>query len=694
MPRRFRATATTLAIVMVVATVSAGCGGSATPATPTAPEAPRSGLDQAGFDRGVRPQDDLYQFTNGTWLRNNQIPPDQAEVSTFSTLAQRSEENQRALIEAAADPGGDKTSVDASQASNARKVSDMYASFMDTATLDRLRAIPLAADFAAVDRLANQADLVRYLGEIQRIGVSNPIGLGVGQDDRNATAYITEASQSGLELPDRNYYLSTDPKFVAIRDKYRTYVATMLKMAGLPDPDGSASRILDLETQLAKAQWTNVQLRDPLAGYNKFAVADATVRAPGLDWSAYLDAAGFKVPELLIGQPSFFTALGTLLSSVSLNVWKQYLKWHLLADAAPYLSLDFVATRFDFVGKVLSGRQQDRERWRRGVAAVNSAMAEAVGQLYVQRYFAPDAKQRMERLVGNLIEAYQHSIDTLDWMSPATKSQAHDKLSKLSAKIGYPAKWRDYSKLEISRTDLIGNVRRAAQLAYQRAVDKLGKPVDRDEWEMSPQTVNAYYNPTMNEIVFPAGILQPPFFDVTADDAVNYGAIGGVIGHEISHGFDDQGRHYDGTGNLRDWWTPEDAQRFTAKTSELVQRYNSFSPLPGTHVNGELTLGENIADLSGLTVAFRAYQASLGGKLVPMLDGFTGDQRFFLGYAQIWRAKKRDEALRQSLLTDPHSPGLFRTNGVVNNLDGFYTAFNVKPGDRMYLPASDRTRIW
>ncbi|HEX4358991.1 MAG TPA: M13 family metallopeptidase [Pseudonocardia sp.] len=680
----------TLAVVGLVTATSA-CGTQAPPAAPGPPAAPVSGLDVAGFDKSVRPQDDMYRYANGGWLGKTQIPPDMAEYGTFSMLSQRAEDDQRTLIEQAGSDAAGATGD--GTASNAQKISDLYASFMDTARLDQLKSTPLAPYFAAVDQLASPADLVRHLGDIQYFDASNPIGLSISQDAKDATHYITEVSQDGLSMPDRDYYLSTDPKQAAVRDKFRAYVAKMLTLAGQPDPAGSAAHILDLETQLARAEWSETRNRDAVASYNKFAVADAA-KATGLDWASYLTAAGINQPNLVISQPSYFSTLSGLLTSVPLDTWKQYLRWHLISDFAPYLSDDFVNTRFDFVGGVLDGRQQNRDRWRRGVAAVNKAMGEALGQLYVGKYFTPEAKQRADQLVHNIIGAYQTSIDNLDWMSPPTKVAAKDKLSKLAVKIGYPDRWKDFGALRITRDDLVGNLDRAARVDHQRSLDKLGRPVDRGEWFMTPQTVNAYYNPTMNEIVFPAAILQPPFFNADADQAVNYGAIGGVIGHEISHGFDDQGRRYDGDGNLRDWMAPADAAAFTAKTKALAAQYDKYSPLPGTHINGELTLGENIADLSGLTVSHRAYLAAVGGTPAPVIDGYTGDQRFFLGFAQIWRDKERDESLRSSLLTDPHSPGEFRTDGVLPNVDAFYQAFNLKPGDHLFRQPQDRIHIW
>jgi putative endopeptidase len=684
--RRDRVGRLTVCAVLVTATATmAAC---ASPSGPgSGPTAPVSGLDLPGYDQTVRPQDNMYQFANGTWLHNTQIPPDLSEYGSFSMLSQRAEEDQRTLIEGAEADGG------APAGSNQRKIGDLYASFMDTARLDQLKATPLAPYFAAVDQLNTRTDLVRHLGDIERFNASDPISIGVTQDAKDATHYVTEVSQGSLGMPDRDYYLSLDPKMAAIREQYRTYMAKMLTLAGQPDADATAARVLTLETKLASAQWTNVRNRDAVASYNKFTVTSAT-RSTGLDWADFLGGAGMTQPDLVISQPSYFNALAGLLDSVPLDTWKQYLRWNLIQDHAPYLSSDFVDARFDFVGRTLGGRQQNRERWRRGVTAVNTAMGEALGQLYVGKFFTPAAKQRADALVQNIIGAYRTSIDNLDWMSPPTKVAAKDKLAKLAVKIGYPDKWKDFSSLQVDRADLIGNLDRAARLAYQRDLDKLGKPMDRGEWFMTPQTVNAYYNPSMNEIVFPAAILQPPFFDAKADDAVNYGAIGGVIGHEISHGFDDQGRHYDGDGNLREWMAPADIAAFTAKTKALVAQYNGYAPLPGTHLNGELTLGENIADLSGLTVANRAYTASLGGKEPPVMNGFTGAQRFFLGYAQIWRSKERDESLRASLLTDPHSPGEFRTNGVLPNVDAFYQAFNVHVGDNLFRTPQERIHIW
>lgn len=655
-----------------------GCAG-------TPPPPPRSGLLLPGYDRQVRAQDDLFRFTNGQWLRTTEIPADRTRSGAFVTLADQAEHNLRAIVEDSVARHGTAGSPD-------QQIGDFYASFLDTARLDALGATPLKASLDRIDALASPADLVRYFAQSAAEGTPSPISLSIGQDARNASAYIPSVSQSGITLPDRDYYLKSDPQFVTARGQFRAYAGRVLSLAGVADPDTAAGHVLALENQVATAQWTATQERDATATYNKFAVADA--RTPGVDWKTYLDVAGVHTPDFIIGEPSFFTALGTTLTTVPLAEWKSYLKFKLVDDLAPYLSNDFVTARFEFRNRDLAGQQEIRPRWKRAVSTIDGAMGDLLGQRYVQRYFPPDAKRRIDVLVSKLIEAYRSSIDNVDWMSDATKAEARDKLSKLAVKIGYPDKWKDYSKLRITRDDLVGNMVRSAQLEYQRDLDRLGKPVDRAEWFTTPQTVNAYYQPTRNDITFPAAILQPPFFDATADDAVNYGGIGAVIGHEISHAFDDQGRKFDGTGNLRDWWTPQDVQRFTTRTAALAAQYSAYQPLPGEHVNGELTLGENIADLSGLTVAFRAYRLSLGGQPAAVLDGFTGEQRFFLGFAQIWRGKTRDKQERALLLSDPHSPSEFRANGVVSNLPEFCTAFAVKEGDKLFRRPDQRVKIW
>jgi predicted metalloendopeptidase len=669
------------ALILVLVWVVSACAGGGT----TAPL--RSGLQLAGYDRQVRVQDDLFHFANGQWLQTTEIPPDRSRYGSFEALNDESERDLKAIID-------DSVARHSPPGSADQQIGDFYASFMDTARLDALGAAPLTQPLSRIDAITRPADLVRYFGESARTSTSGPIALSIEQDAKNASAYIPTVSQNGLTLPDRDYYLKPDPPFTSIRDQFRGYAARMLGLAGVADPDVTAGRVVEVENRLAQVQWSASQERDATATYNKFTLAEATTRLPGLDWRTYLDTAGVRTPDFVISEPSYFSALGTMLATIPLEDWKAYLKFHVVDDLAPFLSNAFVTARFDFRGRTLSGQQEMRPRWKRGVAAVNAAMGDLLGQRYVQRYFPPEAKRRIDALVGRLIDAYRSSIDGLDWMSPQTKVEARDKLSKLAIKIGYPDRWKDYSKLRVVRDDLVGNVLRSTQLEYQRDLDRLGKPVDRAEWLTTPQTVNAFYSTRRNDITFPAAILRPPFFDPNADDAVNYGGIGAVIGHEISHAFDDQGRKFDGTGNLRDWWTPQDAQRFTARTAALVAQYSAYEPLPGLHINGELTLGENIADLSGLTVALRAYRLSLGGRSAPVLDGFTGEQRFFLGWAQVWRGKVRDEDLRAQLLSDPHSPNEFRTNGVVSNMADFYTAFGVKPGDKLFRAPDQRVAIW
>ena len=521
--------------------------------------------------------------------------------------------------------------------------------------------------------------------------------LAIHQDARDSSKYIVDLGQSGLGMPDRDYYLKRgDAKLGAARAKYQIYIGNMLKLAGDRHAAADARQVLALETELAKVQWTKVENRDPVKTYNKVEITRLGQLAPGYPWKAYLDAAGVtgKADYVIVSQPSYFSGFNRVLNKMPLSAWKAYFEFHLLSSYAPYLSEPFVDENFSFNGGVLRGIPQNLPRWKRGVAMLNGSIGESVGKLYVARYFPAEQKARMQALVQNLLAAYRQSIGQLDWMSPQTKREALQKLAKLTPKIGYPNKWRDYSALQIVKGDLAGNLMRASAFEYQYQISKLGKPIDREEWEMTPQTVNAYYNPELNEIVFPAAILQPPFFDPNAEDAANYGAIGAVIGHEISHGFDDQGSQYDGDGNLRDWWTKEDHKNFAAKTRMLVEQYNAFSPVPGYHVNGELTLGENIADNSGLAIAYKAYHLSLGGKEAPVIDGLTGDQRLYMGFAQVWRSKTREAQAIAWLKSDPHSPARFRTDGTLANQPAFYTAFGVKKGDRMYLPPDQRVTIW
>ncbi len=657
-----------------------------------APDKPplQSGVETQYFDPAVRAADDFYRHVNGRWLDTTTIPADKPSWNPGYILHEQAQERLRGIIDEAA-AGGTQTSDEA------RKVGDLYRSFMDEARLESLGLKPLEATFAAIDRVKDKAELPALIASLQQIGVTTPFDFDIDQDKRNSTAYVVYLSQSGLGLPDRDYYVADDDaKLLAIRRKYGEHTEKMLALAGDKSAKQDAADILALETKIARAHWTKVESRDPVKTYAKVATKDLPATAPGFGWPAYLDAAGVssKVGDVVLFQASYLKDFGTLFAETPLSVWKAYFRWAVLRDYARFLDKQYVDERFAFYGTILSGIPQNLPRWRRGVALVNESIGEALGRVYVAKYFPPESKARMEKLVANLLLAYKQSIDGLDWMGPETKKAAQAKLAKIVAKIGYPAKWRDYSKLVIAPDDLVGNVMRARRFEYDRNVAKLGKPVDREEWFMTPQTVNAYYSPLMNEIVFPAAILQPPYFNADADEAANYGGAGATIGHEISHGFDDEGSQFDGDGNLRDWWTKDDHARFDAKTKALVAQFNAYSPVPGYQVNGELTLGENIADLSGLAIAYKAYRLSLNGKQAPVIDGMTGDERFFLSYAQGWRDKTRDEAMVVQLKSDPHSPDKFRANGPLSNLDAFYATFKVKDGDRMYRPPKERVSIW
>ena len=652
----------------------------------------QSGIDLQYVDRAVRPQDDLYRYLNGKWLDNFQLPPDKGAYGSFSAIDDATEEQLREIVESLA--ASDAKVRDADVA----KIADLYASFMDENRLETLGLKPIQAEFSAIEAVTDKKDIATLIAHMNRIGAGAPYDLTVDQDAKDSLKYAVIISQSGLGMPDRDYYLKDDAKLKDARTKYLTHIGKMLSMAGNSQAQNDAVAILELETALARLQWTRVENRDPIKTYNKTDIANLSQLMPGYDWQGYIREAGLggKIDAVIINQPSYFTGLDKLIATTPLPIWKAYFKWHVLAAAAPYLSKAFVDERFSFTGMVLSGIPENRPRWKRGIALLDSALGEALGKRYVEKYFPPQNKARMEALVRNLIAAYRNDIDTLDWMSPGTKKAAQEKLrdGKLVLKIGYPAEWRDYGALQISHDDLWGNVVHANEFEYRRNIIKLGKPVDRNEWLMTPQTVNAYYNPSMNEIVFPAAILQPPFFDVAADDASNYGGIGAVIGHEISHGFDDEGSQYDADGNLHDWFTAQDHQKFAAKTRALVAQYNAYEPVPGFHINGEQTLGENIADNSGLAIAYKAYRLSLGGRKAAVIDGLTGDQRFYLGWVQVWRGKVREAEAIKRIKSDPHSPPAVRGAAPLRNQAGFYSAFGIKAGDKLYLPAEQRVNIW
>jgi len=646
------------------------------------------GVDTTNFDRSVRPQDDFFRFVNGGWLARTEIPSDASSWGVFNDLGEKSRADLHGIIEEAA-----KTNAPAG--SDTRKVGDLYASYMDSARVETLGLKPLESELHRITALKSTKDLPVEFAHLARVGVRGPFGVGVGADQKQSRVNITSVSQSGLGLPDRDYYLSKSAKMQETRGAYASYMGRLLTLANVPDASGAASRIMALETAIATVQWDRAHNRDRNATYNKMTVAQLAALTPSYDWHTYMTSAGLgSANDVVVRQPSYIKAMNDVIANTPVSTWRDYLTFKLLDAYANELPAAFRQARFEFRDSTLSGLQEQRVQWKRGVAEVEHILGEPVGKLYVARYFKPEAKARMDAMVKNLLLAYKVGIDSLEWMSPETKKQAKEKLSKFTVKIGYPDRWRDYSTLVIKRDDLLGNAMRYAQFQYNDMSSQLGKPVERWRWGMTPQTVNAYYNATGNEIVFPAAILQPPFFDVNSDDATNYGAIGAVIGHEIGHGFDDQGRKSDGDGNLRDWWTPADAKAFEARTTRLAAQYDAINPIDSLHINGQLTMGENIGDLSGLAQAYRAYHISLHGKAAPVIDGYTGDQRFFLGFAQIWRTKFRDAALRQQLLTNPHSPGMYRAFVPLINNDAFDKAFDVKPGDRMYLAPADRVKIW
>ena len=660
-------------------------------------EAIRSGLDLSNVDAGARPQDDLFGHVNGRWLADHQMPADRATDGAFRLLADRAEEQVRDIITEAA-------ASKAAEGTDPQRIGDLYASFMDTETIARLGVRPLLDELAGVDAARTPADLAAELGKLQRTGIGGGTGVYVDTDSKDSTRYLLHLSQSGLGLPDESYY--RDQQHATILAEYPKHIARMFALVYGEDADwdATAAQIVALETKIAAAHWDVVKRRDADLTYNLRTFAELNSEATGFDWSLWLQALGADLSghhngpsEVVVRQPDALTVFAALWANEDLEDWKRWLRWRVISGRASLLNDDIVDENFAFYGRTLSGTEQLRDRWKRGVGLVESLMGDAVGRLYVERHFPPDAKARMDELVANLREAYRVSITDLEWMTPKTRQRALEKLDKFTPKIGYPAKWRDYSALVIARDDLYGNYQRGYALEYERDLAKLGGPVDRDEWFMTPQTVNAYYNPGMNEIVFPAAILQPPFFDAEADDAANYGGIGAVIGHEIGHGFDDQGAKYDGDGNLIDWWTDDDRAEFGVRTKALIEQYDGFTPRgleASHHVNGAFTVGENIGDLGGLSIALLAYQLSLKGQSALEIDGLTGVQRVFFGWAQVWRTKSRDAEAIRRLAIDPHSPPEFRCNGVIRNIDVFYDAFEVVENDELYLDPRRRVRIW
>lgn len=645
------------------------------------------GMDVDGMNKSIKPGDDFFAFANGTWAAKTEIPADKSSHGGFGILRDLSDTRTREIIE----------SVAAGQnapGSNGQKVGDYFASYMDEAAIEAKGLAPLAPMLAQVQAIQTSGQLAAAFAVANRLGISTPIGMAVQLDLKDNTVYSAYLGQGGLGLPDRDYYLQDNPRFVDVRAKYVTHIGNMLKLAGVADHAAKAQRIYDLEKKIATTHWTQAQSRQVEKLYNPVAVSDLGTKMPGFEWPLYLQTLGLPAMKTVIAaQPSAIEGAAKLVSSEPVDLWKDYLTFRLIKSAAPYLPKAFVEEDFAFNGPVLSGTPVLKERWKRGVDGVNLALGEAVGELYVAKYFTPDAKAKADILVKNILAAMGKRIDQLEWMAPETKVKAREKLAGITTKIGYPDKWRDYSALKVERGNALGNALRVADFYYNRQLAKIGKPVDRSEWFMTPQTVNAYANPVQNEIVFPAAILQAPFFDPNADVAVNYGGIGAVIGHEISHLFDDQGRKFDPMGRLTDWWTAEDVKRFEGYTAKVVKQYAAYEPLPGSKVNGELTLGENMADLAGITISYDAYKISLGGKAAPLIDGYTGDQRFFLGFGQIWRNKYRDANLQQRLTTDPHTPGHFRPY-VVRNIDAWYAAFGAKPGEKFYLSPAERVKVW
>lgn len=652
-----------------------------------------SGIEFNGLDKNVRPQDDLFRHVNGRWLLETEIPADKSNYGSFTALIDAARDNVRTIIEESAKKPADET---------ARKIGDFYQSYMNEELINKKGLDPLREELAAIDTLRTLDEVVAYFGRAAPKGIASPVGFMIEIDDKNSSRYLVNIGQSGLTLPDRDYYLEDKENFQKARQALTTYVARLYELAKLPEGAAAASNILKLETSLARVNWSKTELRDAEKRYNLYRAADLGKVNKTIPWQQFFAGCGASnLEEVNVVTPSYFQSLGEIIEKTGVEGWKEYLRFRVLDAAAPYLPKDFADAHFDLHGRTVSGIPEQQPRWKRAVDATAGAAAgdfgvlgDALGQLYVKKHFPAESRRRMNELVSNLLKTYETSIKELSWMTATTKQKALEKLSKITTKIGYPDEWRDYTKLEIRANDLLGNVIRASEFDHHRRLSRLYLPVDRKEWGMTPQTVNAYYNPSLNEIVFPAAILQPPFFDAQADDAVNYGGIGAVIGHEISHGFDDQGSRYDAQGNLSNWWTDEDRKAYEALTSKLVAQFEEYEPLPGRKLNGKLTLGENIADLSGMAIAYKAYRLSLGKNEGPRIEGYTASQRFFLGWAQIWRRKYRDDELARRLVVDPHSPSLYRANGPVRNLNAFYEAFDLKPGDKMFKPKEERIQIW
>ena len=648
-----------------------------------------SGIDRSGFDESVRAQDDFFDYVNGTWVENTEMPADKARWGTFDALREQSQKDIRTLVETVS--GAEDVAPD----SPSQKIRDFYNTYMDEQAATELGIEAIRSELDSIAAIKSMDDVYRAFATLGVYGVNSPIGVGLFSDMKDPDVQGVYIVQAGLTLPDRDYYLVDDEQFVKGRQLFVQYATDVLTLAGFADGADRAERLLALETSLAEVMWTKEANRDWSKRYNPMNTAELSEMAPQINWQVGLEAGQLGGRDhYIVSQISFFEAADDIIAATPLDTWKDYLALQTISSFASVLGNDYSRLSFDFFSKGLRGIDEEEERWKRAVGSVNNNMGELLGQLYVEEYFQAESKRRMDIMIDNLMKAYEVSINGLDWMGDETKQQALDKLHKFTPKIGYPDKWIDYSKLKVVDGDLITNIKSAGDFAYAREIDKLDKPVDKTEWGMTPQTVNAYYNPVWNEIVFPASILQPPFFNVFADDAVNYGGIGAVIGHEIGHGFDDSGRRFDGDGVLRDWWTEEDTVRFDERKNALAAQYDGYEVIDGLTINGQFTSGENIGDLGGLSIAYKAYKMSLDGKEAPVIDGWTGDQRFFLGWAQVWRAKARDAEAKRLLTVDPHSPPKFRANGAAVNVPAFYEAFGVNEGDGMYLPPEERVKIW
>lgn len=673
---------------VVLATMAACSKESAEQPVAEQPKELRSGVIAKNMDKSIRPGDDFFSYTNGVWVDETEIPADKSSFSVFATLNDEAQDNVKVIIE-------ESSTGDFAKGTDEQKVGDLYRSFMDIETRDSKGVTPLQPELDRIDAIADHDDLAVYFAETVKRSLDAPFGFGQFADLKNPKQYAMYVGQSGLGLPDREYYLKDDDDSAELRSKYVVHIEKMFDLAGLENGAAAAATIMELETRLAEQNMTKEDSRNWNENYNKVALKDLPTLMPNFNWEGYLAAGGLQdMDALVVITTDYLKAADGIIADTDLDTWKTYLRWTALNNTANRLSTDIDKQNFAFYGTTLSGTEEQLPLWRRGVSVVNGSLGEVVGKVYVKRHFPPEAKERMLELVGNLVVAYEKSIGELEWMSEKTKVQALDKLSKFTPKIGYPDEWRDYSAIDIMADDYYGNMQRVALAEYERQLNRQGGPVDRAEWGMNPQTVNAYYNPPLNEIVFPAAILQPPFFDLDAEDAINYGGIGAVIGHEIGHGFDDTGSTFDGDGVMRNWWTEADKAEFEKRTGKLVEQYSAFAPFDDLNVNGEFTLGENIGDLGGISIGLLAYQMSLNGKESPVIDGFTGAQRVFLGFGQVWRNKYREESLRLLIGTNPHSPAMYRANGSVRNVPEFYEAFEVKEGDALYLPPEERVKIW